>query len=125
MLVINQSREQFHVRTGDRIAQFILIKIATPKMIEVETLPETSRDERGFRSTGKAEISVNKLTAEQLQEVDVNPNLSREKNKAGRELLWEFRDLFVNDLKELGQTDLVEHEIRLKPDAKPYYCPGN
>src|SRR6184192_2062110 len=125
VLIVNQSKDRFYIREGDRIAQLILVRISTPETIKVETLAETKRDEKGFGSTGEDEITINMLSAEQLKEIDINPSLSEGHEQAGKELLWEFRDLFANNLKELGQTDLVEHEIHLKPNMRPYYCPGN
>jgi hypothetical protein len=42
------------VNRGDRIAQLILEKIATPLVLEVDSLPDTVRGEGGFGSTGVA-----------------------------------------------------------------------
>ena len=64
------------------------------------------------------------LDAEQLQTLKINPELAANERVAGEKLLLEFRDLFVTELKDMGNTHLAEHEIRLKPGAAPYYCPG-
>ena len=40
------------VSIGDRIAQLIVIKISTPKVIEVFELSKSERGERGFGSSG-------------------------------------------------------------------------
>ena len=43
----------FHdVRKGDRIAQLIIEKIATPEIEIVDSLDDTDRGESGFGSTG-------------------------------------------------------------------------
>lgn len=44
---------QYIIKKGDRIAQLIITKIATPKIVEVETLDDTSRGQGGFGSTGR------------------------------------------------------------------------
>ncbi len=124
VLLLNQSSSRFIVQAGERIAQLLLVKIATPEVVEVETFEETEHGEKGFGSTGTTSIKAKILTVEELREVDINPNLETERAEAGKELLWEFRELFAKDLSELGHTDLVEHEIHLKPDARPYYYPG-
>ena len=68
--------------------------------------------------------SMRVLTVEHLKEVDINPELEEGQRKKVEDLLWEYRDCFASSLAELGQTSIVEHEINLKPDAKPFYCPG-
>ncbi len=40
------------VKQGDRIAQLILERIATPDVVEVEDLDSTDRGQAGFGSTG-------------------------------------------------------------------------
>jgi dUTP pyrophosphatase len=42
------------VSVGDRVAQLILERIATPDVVEVPELNDTSRGEGGFGSTGVA-----------------------------------------------------------------------
>jgi dUTP pyrophosphatase len=42
----------FVVREGDRIAQLIIERIATPEVVEVEDLDATFRGAGGFGSTG-------------------------------------------------------------------------
>lgn len=41
------------IKKGDRIAQLIITKIATPEVVEVESLDETVRGQGGFGSTGR------------------------------------------------------------------------
>jgi dUTP pyrophosphatase len=56
ILLFNHSKETFVVRFGDRIAQLILEKIATPDIVEVDNLGALDSTERGyggFGSTGK------------------------------------------------------------------------
>lgn len=52
VLVFNLSEKFIEIQRGDRIAQLILEKIATPDVIEVEDLNQTKRGGDGFGSTG-------------------------------------------------------------------------
>jgi dUTP pyrophosphatase len=54
VLLLNHDRhEPFDVRPGDRIAQLLLVAVAHPELIEVESLNETLRGAGGFGSTGR------------------------------------------------------------------------
>lgn len=46
--------ESFEIKKGDRIAQLIVVPIATANFIKVDKLPESERGESGFGSTGTA-----------------------------------------------------------------------
>ena len=52
VLLFNHSDEDLKVKKGDRVAQLILEKIATPKVEQVEELDKTIRGDQGFGSTG-------------------------------------------------------------------------
>lgn len=52
VLLFNHSKDDLVVKVGDRIAQLIIEMIKTPKVIVVDTLPETERGDKGFGSTG-------------------------------------------------------------------------
>ena len=51
--LINLSNEEFHIKTGDRIAQMVIARHEKAELIEVEELNDTHRGEGGFGSTGK------------------------------------------------------------------------
>ncbi len=53
VLLFNFSDEDFVVNIGDRIAQLILIQIATPDVRQVDYVSGTARGNGGFGSTGK------------------------------------------------------------------------
>jgi dUTP pyrophosphatase len=53
ILLINFGEEPFLVRTGDRIAQMIITRVARATWEEVEVLPSTTRQEGGFGHTGR------------------------------------------------------------------------
>lgn len=51
--LINTSNEDFQIATGDRIAQLLFQKVEIAKFIPVRELPESSRGETGFGSSGR------------------------------------------------------------------------
>lgn len=51
--LVNLSKEDFVIKTGDRIAQMIIAKHERAEWIQVEEINETQRGEGGFGSTGK------------------------------------------------------------------------
>lgn len=54
VILFNHGKEDFVIKRGDRVAQLILEKIATPDVVEVDDLDETDRGAGGFGSTGVA-----------------------------------------------------------------------
>ena len=52
VLLFNHGPTDFEVKTGDRIAQIIIEKIAETKLVKIESLTTTNRGEGGFGSTG-------------------------------------------------------------------------
>eukprot|EP00240_Pyramimonas_obovata_P006520 CAMPEP_0118935314 /NCGR_PEP_ID=MMETSP1169-20130426/15395_1 /TAXON_ID=36882 /ORGANISM="Pyramimonas obovata, Strain CCMP722" /LENGTH=167 /DNA_ID=CAMNT_0006878331 /DNA_START=74 /DNA_END=577 /DNA_ORIENTATION=+ len=54
VILFNLSDVDFEVKRGDRVAQMILERIATPEVLEVDDLDDTSRGAGGFGSTGVA-----------------------------------------------------------------------
>lgn len=49
----NTSDEEYHIKPGERIAQMVIMPVKSFPMVEVESLDDTSRGEKGFGSTGK------------------------------------------------------------------------
>lgn len=93
---------------------------------EFDVKPKASEVSKGKAQPSKVEVAVSAkiLMAEQLKEVDINPELEEGQRKEVEDLLWEYRDCFANNLAELGLSNIVEHEINLKPGATPFYVPG-
>lgn len=54
IILFNFSNEDFVIKRGDRIAQFILAKVAIANLIEVQELSSTERGAGGFGHTGKS-----------------------------------------------------------------------
>ena len=52
VLLFNHEDTDFNVKVGDRVAQLILERIATPEVIAVDDLDESDRGAGGFGSTG-------------------------------------------------------------------------
>lgn len=59
IVLFNFSDEDFEVKKGDRVAQFILERICMAPIVEVESLDETERGEGGFGSTASRSCAVN------------------------------------------------------------------
>jgi len=52
VVLLNTDREEtFVVEPGMRIAQLVVVPVATPRPVDVDVLPETERGERGFGSS--------------------------------------------------------------------------
>ncbi len=49
----NSGREPFTVAVGERIAQFVVQKVEEPEFLATAELPDTSRGEGGFGSSGR------------------------------------------------------------------------
>lgn len=58
VLLFNHAEADFEVQPGDRIAQFILERIYTPEVVEVDDLDATARAGGGFGSTGVKAVGV-------------------------------------------------------------------
>jgi dUTP pyrophosphatase len=53
VLLLNTDRDSaFEIAAGDRIAQLVVVAIATPEVVEVDALAATERGEGGFGSSG-------------------------------------------------------------------------
>ena len=53
IVIFNHLDKPFQINIGDRIAQLIIEKICTPKLVKVQDFDETERGVTGFGSTGK------------------------------------------------------------------------
>lgn len=53
VLLINLTNETITLNASDKIAQLLILPIATPKPIEVSELPNSARGTGGFGSTGR------------------------------------------------------------------------
>lgn len=53
VILMNFGKEGFKISRGDRIAQLIVSKVYTAKMVEVKDLNSSSRGKGGFGHTGK------------------------------------------------------------------------
>ena len=77
MILVNCGKKSFPVKKGERIAQLVLVKIATLMVQEVSLLDETSHGTGGFGSTGLGSIaSTHLLQLEQLRDININPDLT-------------------------------------------------
>jgi len=53
VILNNVTNREFRVEPGDKIAQLVILPVATAVLEEVGSLSETSRGEGGFGSTGR------------------------------------------------------------------------
>ena len=53
IIIYNHGDKEFIINNGDRVAQMILSPVIKMELEEVSNLPETTRGEKGFGSTGK------------------------------------------------------------------------
>lgn len=52
-IVVNlDSKEPIHIKVGDRIAQLVIMEVASARLFKVEELDETQRGTGGFGSSG-------------------------------------------------------------------------
>ena len=51
--LLNTSEDDFDIEAGDRIAQLVFQKVEIARFVPVQTLPDSSRGETGFGSSGK------------------------------------------------------------------------
>jgi dUTP pyrophosphatase len=56
VLLFNFGENDFEIKLGDRIAQFIIEKYTETDIIEVDDLDDTERGNGGFGSTGVGKI---------------------------------------------------------------------
>ena len=52
VLLINHGTEPVTLERGERIAQLVIQPVAQARLVETERLPDSSRGESGFGSTG-------------------------------------------------------------------------
>ena len=90
VVIFNHGNLDFHVSNGDRIAQLLLERIASPPVVAVESLPETISGVQWFGSSGlntlseytdislaaAADLSVESLNISDHFEGAVDPNLT-------------------------------------------------
>ncbi|HSE35676.1 MAG TPA: dUTP diphosphatase [Blastocatellia bacterium] len=53
IMINTDTREAFHIKRGDRIAQLVIQRVEEVTLTRVDELDDTSRGEGGFGSTGK------------------------------------------------------------------------
>ena len=75
VVLFNHSEEDFEVKPGDRIAQLILEKIATPQVKEATDLSFTERGSEGFGSTGIGKSEEKSSRVSMLQRVNKKPKI--------------------------------------------------
>jgi dUTP pyrophosphatase len=52
VILVNHGSDSVEITRGDRIAQLVVVAVAAQEYVEVEQLPDSTRGEGGFGSTG-------------------------------------------------------------------------
>jgi len=52
VILVNLGQETVELERGDRVAQLVIVAVETQEYVEVDELPDSSRGEGGFGSTG-------------------------------------------------------------------------
>jgi dUTP pyrophosphatase len=123
--LVNQGRNPFTVKTGERIAQLLLEKAETPPVKEVTNLPSTARGEGGFGHTGVNAVAMGGTT-------NIPPIEERyaRLRKVVPECYHDYLDVFDSDLcssKLAPRRPGYDFEInlvpgsKLPPPARPYH----
>jgi dUTP pyrophosphatase len=53
IIMYNAGREPFHIKRGERIAQMVIAELPAVRLVQVESLSDSTRGSGGFGSTGK------------------------------------------------------------------------
>jgi dUTP pyrophosphatase len=111
----NSSPNDFTVNIGDRIAQFLIIHIATPIITPTDKLPDTHQGTQGFGHTGTTAILRQMSTTEppsHATEVEMPYDIYMSQNPFDREQTIEIA--IKGDHPTLGmQMDMCQHRHRL------------
>ena len=68
VIFINHSKDDFLVKIGDRIGQLVLECIVTPDTEMVNSLPESTRGDTGFGSTGVSVVQPRVMAISVIKE---------------------------------------------------------
>jgi dUTP pyrophosphatase len=109
VLLFNHGSETFQVQRGMRIAQLILENCSTVPLVEVDSLPDTKRDQDGFGSTGLAEMVD--IFAIELGHANVKKIRPQEQRYANlrKVIPTEYHDYLDVFDEELGMSCCPEH----------------
>ena len=50
----------------------------------------------------------------------INEKLTKPQQQALRKLLQRYRKVFATNMSEMGHSDLIQHHISIKKDARPF-----
>ena len=64
------------------------------------------------------------LNEETLEELRYGAELTEDQLSRVKRMLMSHRQCFALTLNDVGRTTIIEHHIRLKPNARPVYRPG-
>ena len=110
-LLINNSKDNFQVKKGDRIAQLILESIKTPDTILKNNLEPTDRASKGFGSTGISSCLTTVQTATNPSQI-TSYSYDDTINELAYDPIKEFPEVFPKEkLTELPPLRHINHSI--------------
>ena len=69
-------------------------------------------------------VKAHLLNEATLEELEFGAELTKDQLLRVKQMLMSHSRCFAQTLSDVGRTDIIEHHIRLKPDARPVYRPG-
>ena len=68
-------------------------------------------------------VKAHLLNEATLEELEFGAELTKDQLLRVKQMLMSHSRCFAQTLSDVGRTDIIEHHIRLKPDARPVYRP--
>ena len=127
ILYNNSKTQQKRIEIGDRVAQILILPVLNLPWVEVSKLSPTTRQAKGFGSTGVNNVQQSK---EEKHAYKLGKQLTKEQEKQIRDLLEEFEDVIATSFEDIkGSKVKYQHEIDTgdhKPFRRaPYRIPPN
>ena len=69
-------------------------------------------------------VKAHLLNEATLEELEFRAELTKDQLLRVKQMLMSHSRCFAQTLSDVGRTNIIEHHIRLKPDARPVYRPG-
>ena len=106
VILFNFGEKNFKINTRDKIAQLIFEKIKTPKVVDVDSLEEIGRGEKGFGSTRiRSEDQIN-ISQSPDQEVDQSAVSAQDKK-----YMKQFKNELIPHIKIRSQVSKMRQII--------------
>lgn len=116
IIVINYSIKSIKLEEGDRITQIVFTTNLRTFLKEVDYLPGTVKEDKGFRSTGsiyKIDVNIRRITEHQVykKEVNINQGLHPDQQELAKQLIQEYSDLTTIEHSNLPAITTHKYDI--------------